>query len=84
MCMPRIRYESRLGDRDAVPPKPEPRKILANLVLSGIGNMENQGPYHERPTNRLGPSIGGRSNKYCLKDLIWKIMETSGWLKTLK
>ena len=84
MNKPRNRYESRRGGKGAVPPKPEPRWTLANIVMSGTGNMENQGPYHERPTNRLGPGIGSRGNKNCLQNLIRKIVETSGWLKALK
>ena len=67
-----------------VPPRPEPRWTLASIPLSGIVYVENRGSYHERPTSRLGPGIGGYSDKYCLKDLSWKITETSGRLKTLK
>jgi hypothetical protein len=84
MNQPQIRYESRRGSKDVAPPKPEPRKILASSTLSGIGNIENQGSYHERPTTQFSPGIGSRSNKYFLKNLIWKITETRGWLKALK
>ena len=65
-------------------PSLNPGRHSLNIVLSGAGYVENRGPYHERAPSRSGPGIGSCSNKYCLKDLIWKFMETSGGLKTLR